>query len=134
MLESGPAAGVIGTMVVAGWTVHRHAFFIVKEGWEIVMVMGVLRAPLGVDRANSDLIFFTSLSTTGPPAWVVLPIVFVVVAVTMTGLGEITGSLEEGKSADFIVLNQNPWEVPSTDLADTCAEQTWFAGECVYRK
>lgn len=50
------------------------------------------------------------------------------------GLGEITGSLEEGKSADFIVLNQNPWEVPSTDLADTCAEQTWFAGECVYRK
>ena len=41
------AAGVIGTMVVAGWTVHRHAFFIVKEGWEIVMVMGTLFFAIG---------------------------------------------------------------------------------------
>ena len=41
------AAGVIGTMVVAGWTVHRKAFFIVKEGWEIVMVMGVLFWAIG---------------------------------------------------------------------------------------
>lgn len=41
------AAGVAGTMVVAGWTVHRHAFFIVKEGWEIVMVMGALFWAIG---------------------------------------------------------------------------------------
>jgi putative oxidoreductase len=41
------AAGVIGTMVVAGWTVHRQAFFIVKNGWEIVMVMGVLFWAIG---------------------------------------------------------------------------------------
>lgn len=41
------AAGVIGTMVVAGWTVHRQAFFIVKEGWEIVMVMGTLFFAIG---------------------------------------------------------------------------------------
>jgi len=41
------AAGVIGTMVVAGWTVHRKAFFIVKEGWEIVMVMGTLFFAIG---------------------------------------------------------------------------------------
>ena len=41
------AAGVIGTMVVAAWTVHRKAFFIVKEGWEIVMVMGVLFWTIG---------------------------------------------------------------------------------------
>jgi putative oxidoreductase len=41
------AAGVIGTMVVAGWTVHRHAFFIVKEGWEIVLVMGTLFFAIG---------------------------------------------------------------------------------------
>jgi putative oxidoreductase len=27
--------------------VHRHAFFIVKEGWEIVMVMGVLFWAIG---------------------------------------------------------------------------------------
>lgn len=41
------AAGVIGTMVVAGWTVHRQAFFIVKSGWEIVMVMGTLFFAIG---------------------------------------------------------------------------------------
>lgn len=50
------------------------------------------------------------------------------------GLGEITGSLTPGKSADFIVLNQNPWEVDPTDLADTQAVQTWFAGECVFTR
>ena len=41
------AAGVIGTMVVAGWTVHRDAFFIVKSGWEIVMVMATLFFAIG---------------------------------------------------------------------------------------
>ena len=56
-----------------------------------VMVMGVLAAPVGVDRTNSDLIFFTSLSTTGPPAWVVLPIVFVVVAAVLFGPGYLVG-------------------------------------------
>ena len=50
------------------------------------------------------------------------------------GLGEITGSLSAGKSADFIVLNQSPWEVPPTELADTAALETWFAGECVYTR
>jgi putative oxidoreductase len=54
------AAGVIGTMVVAGWTVHRHAFFIVKEGWEIVMVMGMLFwaiGALGPGRWSLDHLF-----------------------------------------------------------------------------
>ena len=56
-----------------------------------VMVMGALVAPLGVDRSNSDLIFFTSLATSGPPAWVVLPIVFVVVAAVLFGPGYLVG-------------------------------------------
>jgi len=50
------------------------------------------------------------------------------------GLSEHTGSLAPGKSADFIVLNQNPWDVPVTDLADTKALETWFAGELVFRR
>lgn len=36
------AAGVIGVMVVAGVTTHRHAFFITKEGFEFVMILGTL--------------------------------------------------------------------------------------------
>lgn len=56
-----------------------------------VTVMGVLALDLGVDRSNSDLIFFTSLSSTGPPAWVVLPIVFVVVAAVLFGPGFLVG-------------------------------------------
>ncbi len=56
-----------------------------------VMVGVVLARPVGVDRSSSDLIFFTSLSTTGPPAWVVLPVVFVVVAAVLFGPGFIVG-------------------------------------------
>ncbi|CAB4898713.1 MAG: amidohydrolase family protein [Actinobacteria bacterium] len=48
------------------------------------------------------------------------------------GLGDTTGSLELGKSADFIVLDRNPWEIPATDLADVRVRQTWFAGEQVF--
>jgi predicted amidohydrolase YtcJ len=50
------------------------------------------------------------------------------------GLGDITGSLEVGKSADFIVLDRNPWQIPVTDLADVTVMQTWFAGEQVFSR
>lgn len=36
------AAGVVGLMVVAGWTVHRdNGFMIIREGWEYVAVLAV---------------------------------------------------------------------------------------------
>jgi len=56
-----------------------------------LLVAGVLRFPVTVDRSGSDLIFFTSLKTTGPPPWVVLPLVFIGVAVVMAGPGELVG-------------------------------------------
>ncbi|MGV1003833.1 MAG: spermidine synthase [Candidatus Nanopelagicales bacterium] len=67
-----------------------------RPPWYFVPMMGllivlVLVVPLGVDRTNSDLIFFTSLTTHGPPAWVVLPIVFVVTAAVLYGPGYLTG-------------------------------------------
>jgi predicted amidohydrolase YtcJ len=60
--------------------------------------------------------------------------VYTTASSTAMGLGAVTGSLEPGKSADFIVLNQNPWEVSPTDLAETHAVETWFAGQCVYTR
>jgi len=56
-----------------------------------VVVAGVLAFPVTVDRAGSDLIFFTSLSTSGPPAWLALPLVFIGVATIMAGPGEMVG-------------------------------------------
>ena len=36
------AAGFVGLMIVAAWTVHRHnGFFIVKSGWEYNLVLAV---------------------------------------------------------------------------------------------
>lgn len=37
------AAGFVGLMIVAGWTVHRdNGFFIVKSGWEYNLVLAVV--------------------------------------------------------------------------------------------
>jgi SAM-dependent methyltransferase len=48
--------------------------------------------PVTVDRKGSTLIFFTSLSTTGPPIWLTLPAVFLAVAAIMAGPGELVGA------------------------------------------
>lgn len=42
------------------------------------------------------------------------------------------GSLEPGKWADFIVLEQNPFAVDSSDIWRTQVEQTYVAGKRVY--
>jgi hypothetical protein len=50
------------------------------------------------------------------------------------GLGAVTGSLTPGKSADFIVTDRNPFEVPVTEIVQTTVLETWFAGERVHRR
>ncbi len=48
-LTSFAAAGIIGIMVVAGWTVHRNnGFFIIKEGWEYVFVLSAAALTIAV--------------------------------------------------------------------------------------
>jgi len=42
------------------------------------------------------------------------------------------GSLESGKRADFIVLDQNVFEIEATGIADIKVLQTWLDGELVY--
>lgn len=48
------------------------------------------------------------------------------------GLGAETGSLTVGKSADFVVLNRDPFTHPMTELVQTAVTETWFAGRRVY--
>ena len=38
------------------------------------------------------MIYFTSLSTTGPPIWVTLPVIFLAVAVIMAGPAELVAA------------------------------------------
>ncbi|MEV4645517.1 amidohydrolase [Saccharopolyspora sp. NPDC049357] len=45
---------------------------------------------------------------------------------------DVTGSLETGKFADFVVLDRDPFAVPIDQVAGTTVEQTWFAGRKVY--
>jgi len=50
------------------------------------------------------------------------------------GLGEITGSIETGKSADLIVVDRNLFECAVDDLADTKVLETYFEGRKVYER
>jgi len=42
------------------------------------------------------------------------------------------GSITEGKYADFIVLDRNWFEIPTSDVADTKVLKTVFEGNVVY--
>jgi hypothetical protein len=56
----------------------------------LLALVGFLSAyPVAVDRNDASVIFFTSLSTTGPPIWVTLPVIFASVAAIMAGPGEL---------------------------------------------
>ena len=48
------------------------------------------------------------------------------------GLAEITGSIEAGKSADFVILDRDIMACTPEELKDTEVEETWFAGREVY--
>jgi predicted amidohydrolase YtcJ len=50
------------------------------------------------------------------------------------GTDDVTGSLEPGKSADFVVLDRDPLATPADRLAETTVAQTWFAGRKVYQR
>lgn len=48
------------------------------------------------------------------------------------GVDDVTGTLTPGKSADFIVLSANPYEIGIDGVRYLSARQTWFAGRKVY--
>jgi SAM-dependent methyltransferase len=56
----------------------------------LVGLVGFISAyPVTVSRSDKSVIYFTALSTTGPPIWVTLPIIFLAVATIMAGPGEL---------------------------------------------
>ncbi len=58
--------------------------------------------------------------------------VFTINAATAMGLGGETGSLEVGKSADFVVLDRDFVAGPADEIVRTHVRETWFAGRRVY--
>ncbi len=48
-------------------------------------------------------------------------------------LDDVTGSIEEGKFADFILLNHNLFEIPESEIHKTEVQKTVFKGEVVYQ-
>jgi len=75
-------------------------FLISRRSWSVlpaapvilaVLVIFTFLAPVTIDRAGDQIIYFTSLTTSGPPAWLVLPLIFVFVAAVLAGPAEVVG-------------------------------------------
>ena len=49
-------------------------------------------------------------------------------------LEEITGSIEDGKSADFIIIDRDVFAVPLNEIMNTKILQTFFEGNQVYKR
>lgn len=58
----------------------------------LFLFVGFIRLfPVEVDRSGTDVIYFGSIFASGLPAWIVLPVIFVVVATVMAMLAEGVG-------------------------------------------
>jgi len=64
--------------------------------YSLVVLLGLVgfvsAYPVSVNRDSSQLIFFTSGTTSGPPIWLTLPAVFLAVAAVLAGPGELVAS------------------------------------------
>ncbi|GGK93583.1 hypothetical protein Sme01_58700 [Sphaerisporangium melleum] len=55
------------------------------------LVLIVFYFPVTVDRQAEGVLYFTSLSTSGPPAWAILPVIFAAAALVLMGPAELVG-------------------------------------------
>ena len=60
--------------------------------------------------------------------------IYTVNAATASGLADVTGSIEPGKSADLIVVDRDLFATAPDDLAETKVLQTWFEGRLVHER
>lgn len=61
--------------------------------WIVAALVGFVHFfPVQIDRAgNQDIIYFTAVVPSGPPAWLALPVVFIAVAAALMGPAEAVG-------------------------------------------
>jgi predicted amidohydrolase YtcJ len=60
--------------------------------------------------------------------------IYTIDAARAAGLHQVTGSIEVGKSADLVVLDQPIFDIPPDRIAETNVELTYFAGRKVYER
>jgi predicted amidohydrolase YtcJ len=60
--------------------------------------------------------------------------IFTINSARAAGLDHVAGSIEPGKSADFIILDRNVTEIPADEIADTKVLTTFFEGRAVYER
>lgn len=73
----------------------------------LILVAFIMVFPARIEGSSTDLIFFTEVRPTGLPTWVSLPLIFIVIAITMTGFGEITGRAFR----EFKALDAYRWDI-----------------------
>mgnify|MGYP000228649468 CR=1 FL=1 len=73
----------------------------------LILVGFVMLFPATIEASSTDLIYFTEVRPSGFPAWVTLPLVFIVISITMTGFGEITGRAFR----EFKALDAYRWDI-----------------------
>jgi SAM-dependent methyltransferase len=56
-----------------------------------LLVVVTLVFPVSIQRQGSDVIYFTAMRVSGPPAWLALPVIFLLVAATLAGPAEVVG-------------------------------------------
>ncbi|SDL07345.1 spermidine synthase [Tessaracoccus oleiagri] len=91
-------------------------FLIARKPWSVIpltpvllalLVFMVWRFPVTIDRGGSGVIYFTSLDTAGPPAWLALPVIFLLVAAILAGPAEVVGRC----FAELENLNAYRWDL-----------------------
>jgi hypothetical protein len=75
-------------------------FLVSRKDWSVwplslpllaLLTVAVTVFPVSIERSGADVIYFTALTMRGPPAWLALPVVFVLVALILAGPAELVG-------------------------------------------
>ena len=64
--------------------------------YSLIVLLGLIgfvsAYPVTVNQRSADIVYFTAVHTTGPPIWMILPAIFMAVAVVIAGPAEIVGA------------------------------------------